>query len=217
MQYIVSLQIKREILKHLAPHIKRYGGSVKVFRGERVYYASSSRGSTFWSASRAAANVYSAGGYGQFTKATFYVGTHVYFEDRLSNEFVEFIDKLANLAINAGCKLSYSTTNEWIQCQNGRTSWAGDFYAHCVDALMNAKLWPKSIRYTILGNNWDRYSSTHHAAELIVHNRVQLLQYKQDYSRPRHSKVDCRRTNVHTDHSSKSDGWGGAGSEGWDC
>ena len=100
MQYI-----KREILKHLAPYIKRWGGPVTVFRGEKVYYASSSKGSTFWSASRAAANVYSVGGYGQFTKATFYVGTHVYFEDRLSKEFVSFVDKLADLAKDSGCEL----------------------------------------------------------------------------------------------------------------
>ena len=210
MQYI-----KREILKHLAPHLKRYSGSVTVFRGEKVYYASSSKGSTFWSASKAAANVYSAGGYGQFTKATFHVGTYVYFEDRLSNKFVEFIDKLADLAIDACCELSYSTTKEWEQCENGRTSWAGDFYAHCVDALIEAELWPKSIRYTILGNDWGRYSSTHHAAELIVHNRVQLFKYNQDESHRRHPKVDCWRKKAHIGNSSKSEGWGCAESEGW--
>ena len=192
------MESKRELLKILGPHLKRYGGPTTVFRGEKVAYASDSRGSTFWSASVTAANVYSAGGYGYFTSATFQIGMYVYFEKRTSLEFCEFCDELAKFAMDVGCELICSTTDEWVKTNYGRISWPGDFYVHCVDALIDAGLWPKAIRYTILGNDWKVYAYTHQAAEVIVHNLVQLLKYEQEYYRERRPKVDCWRKKAKT-------------------
>lgn len=214
--------IRRELLRMLAPHIQRFNGSVVVYRGEKVYFASQSRGSTFWSASKAAASVYSAGGYGQFTRANFFVGTYVFFPDRSSFRFSEFIDGLAIVARKAGCKLDYATTREWVdQSYGGRTSWPGDFYGHCVDKLKAVGVWPHSIRYTILGDNWDLCASTHHAAELIVHDRVQLFEYRQYDDRDIKCKVDSRRKmnpNVSpSTNSPRVNEWGDdTTSDGWD-
>lgn len=52
---------------------------------------------------------------GSFTTAIFQVGLYIYMEDRLSQEFVNFIDQLATFAQQrCGCVLEFQTTNEWI-------------------------------------------------------------------------------------------------------
>lgn len=185
---------KRELLRLLKTRIKRYNGRGVVYRAEKVCYASDSVGSTFWSASKSAAMTYGAGGYGFLTQAEFFIGDHVFFKERLSVEFYNFTDQLAAFAIRNGCKLEYATSKEWSNSADAfRISYPGDFYTHCVDKLINAKIWPKGIKYTILGDNWDIGASTHEAAELIVHNRVQLVKYTQEGSPIIRSKVDCRR------------------------
>lgn len=168
------MEYTREIMRLLKPHLRRYGGPTTVFRGEKVRYSSKSRGSTFWSASITAADTYSGGGYGWFTTATFFVGTHVYFEIGGLSEFRQFCDKLA------GCNLIYTTTDEWTKSITGRVSYPGDFYTYCVDHLIDAKVWPRAVRYTIFGDDWSLSATTHRAAEMIVHNRAQLIMYKQE-------------------------------------
>lgn len=205
------MQSKRELLRYLAPHLRKYGGRTVVFRGEKVEYTSQSKGSTFWSASTSAAVVYCAGGYGWFTTAAFYIGTYVYFQNRTSDAFCEFVNGLAEIAIKAGCELPCTTVDEWVSGHEGRTSWPGDFYVYCVDALIEKGVWPVSIRYTILGDDWNRNASTYSAAEVIVHNRVQLLKYKQEGSRFQgRCKVDCWRKKKSSETSEEVK-WDGVG------
>lgn len=93
-----------------------------------------------------------------------------------------------------GCKPDFDTVEEWVQTMSGRISYPGDFYVHCVDLLREEKIWPKAIRYSILGNNWSRYADTYTAAELIVHDRILLLSYNQESRAYRRARVDCWRS-----------------------
>lgn len=122
------------------------------------------------------------------------MGLYVFFENRNSEEFRKFCNELAKFCKKVGCKPDFDTVEEWVQTMSGRISYPGDFYVHCVDLLREEKIWPKAIRYSILGNDWSRYADTYTAAELIVRDRILLLSYNQESRAYRRARVDCWRS-----------------------
>ena len=179
----VKHRLRKELYDLTRDKVKTWNGSVTLHRCE--YYVRdwspvcAKSQSTFWSASLGVARTYCQNNLG-LTSATFYVGKYIAIHDRISDDFLQFVHKLAQIAVKAGFPLAARTVQEWETLHgSGRTAWPGDLYTHIVQHLIDAGVW--HWKYTIMEGEWgNNNSTTHRAAEVIVHDRSLISEYGQE-------------------------------------
>lgn len=116
-------------------------------------------------------------------------GRCVCIPDRVGGQLPVLADALAEQALLLGLPLECATGDEWVRTHTGRVSWVNDFYAHVVDALIAAAVWPHGLKATVIGTEW---GGGWNAAELLVHNRECVVRFAVLRPvTPPTSRVDC--------------------------